>query len=212
MVEGCKYCEIVQKKPNLLYEDDKVIVVIPADPITKGHVQVISKEHHDNIQGIEDKDVEHIFYAASFSATALFENLEAHGTNIIANSGSLLKKGGHFHIDVIARKNDDKLNFIWTPKKLPEEELKAAQGKIKDKCDLIGHEQKNEVVDLDKKPEKLGLGEENVPEQDAGKGDEREEKPADKDDKEDDKKPEKSSEPSGQDNENYMIKQLRRMP
>ncbi|MFH1063956.1 MAG: HIT family protein [Candidatus Woesearchaeota archaeon] len=220
--DGCKYCEIIKKKQNLLYEDDKVIAVIPANPITRGHVQVISKEHHNNIQSIEDKDVEHIFYAASFSATALFENLEAHGTNIIANSGSLLKEGGHFHIDVIARKNDDKLNFIWKPKKLSEDELKGMQSKIKDKCDLIGHERKNEVVNLDKKPEKLESGEEKAPEtnnkehRENDKSSENPEKNKTELEKKglENKESEKKDLPetAGHDNESYMIRQLRRIP
>jgi diadenosine tetraphosphate (Ap4A) HIT family hydrolase len=148
----CQYCRILEEKKNLLYEDENVMAIIPERPITKGHLQVLSKKHHESLQDIDDKDVEHLFYAASFSATALFENLEAHGTNIIANTGGELKKGGHFHIDVIARKTGDSLNFLWKPKKLPEADMKAAQGKIKDKCAMIGvSKAKKEVMDLDKK-------------------------------------------------------------
>lgn len=208
-VEGCKYCELLEKKPNLLYEDDVVIAVIPEKPATKGHVQIIAKKHHETLQDIDDKELEHLFYAASFSATALFENLGAEGTNIIANTGGELKKGGHFHLDVLARKGDDGLNLLWTPKKLPDGDMDSVKGSIKDKCDVMGDDKKeNEVVDLDKKPEKLESGEESSSESDRDEGEKNEKdgKNPDKKDKSGKKKEDKEGE------ESYLIKQLRRVP
>ena len=156
-MSDCPYCKALQNKENVLYEDEKLAVVFPEKTLTKGHLQIIPKEHKTTLQDYEDKDTEHLFYAASFTATALFENLQAHGTNIIANTGSRLNPNTHFHIDVIARWADDKINFLWTPKKLPEEEMKSVQGMIKDKTDMIGIEQKKkEPIILDKKPEKIG--------------------------------------------------------
>jgi len=208
----CEYCELVQSRKNLLYEDEKLVAVVPEKPLAKGHVVVVAKEHHANIQDVEDKELQHLFYAASFGATALFENLGAHGTNILFNTGGQLKQDGHFHIDVLARWSEDKLNFLWTPNQLPEDELKSIQGKIKDKCDMLGVEKKDkEVVDLDKKPEKLESGGDKAPEEP--------EQPADRPDKKEGKKgkPKKKEEKGDRkkgekDNESYLIKQLRRMP
>jgi histidine triad (HIT) family protein len=225
-MDDCKYCQIVENKTNILYEDEKVVAVIPEKPATKGHIQIISKQHHENLQDIEDKDVEQMFYSASFSATALFENLQAQGTNIIANTGGALKKGGHFHIHAIARNPDDGLNFLWQPKKMPEEEMARVQGKIKDKCDMIGVAKKEkEVVDLDKKPEKLESSEEKdscqcekpcgkdkgpeAPDSEGKKELPSEEEQRYKKAGEDKKQPEKTGEEK---EENYLIKQLRRMP
>jgi histidine triad (HIT) family protein len=188
----CRYCEIVEKKTSLLYEDDRIIAVLPERPATKGHVQIIPKKHHTSMQNMDDKELEQLFYAASFSASALFETLEAHGTNIIADTGSLIKEGGHFHIDVIARKSGDELNLLWTPQRLPEEEMKSVQGKIKDRCDLIGHEKKKEVIDLDKrKIEKI--------------------EPATEEKKETGKE-EKRKKELEEGKESYLVRQLKRMP
>jgi diadenosine tetraphosphate (Ap4A) HIT family hydrolase len=187
----CKYCEIIENRHNLLYEDEKIIAIVPERQATKGHVQIISKAHHKNVQKIDEKELEHAFYAASFSASSLFETLEAHGTNILANTGSIIKEEGHFHLDVIARKSGDDLNFIWTPNKVPEEEMKSVQSKIKDKCDLLGHEKKKEIVDLDKKKiEKI--------EAETGK-------------EEKEEKQEKTKE-LAEGKESYLIRQLKRMP
>ncbi|MBI5880500.1 HIT family protein [archaeon] len=191
----CKYCKIVDKKTNLLYEDDNIIAVLPEKPATQGHVQIISKKHHTSMQKMDDKELGQMFYAASFSASALFETMEAHGTNIMANIGSLFKEGGHFHIDVIARKSGDELNFIWTPQKLPEEEMTSAQGKITDKCDLIGYEKKKEVIDLDnKKIEKIESGTEK------------------KEEVKEEKTEHKTNKDIEEGKESYLVRQLKRMP
>jgi histidine triad (HIT) family protein len=234
---GCEYCEIVEGKKNIIYEDEKIVAVVPQNSLTKGHIKVIPKKHFESMQDIDDKEIEHLYYAASFAATSLFENLQAEGTNIIANTGGELKKGEHFHIDVLARKGDDDLNFLWTPQKHPEEELKAVAAKIKDKCDLIqAGGGKREVLDMDKKEvETVGKP--------ADKGDEKKE-PEERgvDEKEGEKAPEKAEEakdkkgeepvkaepPSEEeqkykgkkdekeditvDDENYLVKQLRRIP
>lgn len=157
-MEDCKYCEAIKNKENVLYEDDVIAAIIPERPCTKGHIQVISKKHNQNIEEIDEKEFQHLVYASSFSATALFENLGAQGTNLIMNTGSIIKPQGHMHMDVIARNPDDGLNFMWAPKKASEEELKSVVSKIKDKTDIIGVEKKEKkVLDLDqKKVEKIG--------------------------------------------------------
>ncbi len=225
MKEGCKHCETLEKKENILYEDDKFAALIPAKPATKGHIQLISKEHAETMQDLDGKDVEHAWYAASFTATALFENLQAQGTNLIVNTGSEMKKGGHFHIDVLARYNEDGLNLLWQPKKLGEDEMKKLQAKIKDKCDMIGVERKEkEVLDLDRKPEKIESGEEKAPED--WKKETGEESPKEKNSRKteegaDEKKPKKQEKETGktgkkkkkkEPEESYLIRQLRRIP
>ena len=149
----CKYCDVIKEKKNLLYEDENIIAIIPERPCTKGHIQIISKKHYNTTQEMTEKELQHLVYASSFAATALFENLGAQGTNLVMKSGSLIKKeGNHIHMDVIARNPDDGLNFLWEPKKLAESDMKDAETAIKDKADLIGvKKKKKEVVDLDKK-------------------------------------------------------------
>ena len=209
----CKYCELVENKKNFIYEDEKLVAVIPEKPITKGHIQIISKEHCDTLQDICDKDAEHLFYAASFAATSLFENMGAQGTNIIANTGSTIKKGGHFHINAIARNPEDGLNFLWQPKQLPEPEMKDIQGKIKDKCDFIGVEKKEKkVVNLDKPVEKL----DEAPSKDVEEKETSEEEVKDVPSEEEQvyKKKERDDREKKmeEDKESYLVRQLRRLP
>ncbi|MBW2972739.1 HIT family protein [Candidatus Woesearchaeota archaeon] len=211
----CRYCEIVQEKPNMIYEDETLIAAAPAKTATDGHIQVIAKKHHKNIQETDNNELEHLFYTASFAASSLFETLQAHGTNIVANTGSLLKGDSHFHIDVIARKSDDGLNLLWQPKKMSEDEMKEVQNKIKDKCDMIGVQKKNkEVVELDRKPEKLETSEEKPPDKTSEPGGETREKLPSEEEQRYKKSPKggKKKEDTEEDKESYLVKQLRRLP
>jgi histidine triad (HIT) family protein len=202
----CKHCELLKEKKHLIYEDNNVLALVPERQAIAGHVQVMPKKHHKKMQDIEDKELEHAFYAASFAASALFEGFEAHGTNIMANTGSQLKEGGHFHIDVLARRQGDDLNLIWKPNKLPEEEMDEVHKKIKDKCDLIGKKKQKEIIDLDKKNvEKIGIEESKKNKEPTD--DNKENKKEAKEDKKEDKR-----QYPDEDRESYLIKQLKRMP
>lgn len=181
-----------ENKENVLYEDEVGIVALPLKPCTKGHVIVIPKTQYKTIEEIPDKELEHLFYIASFSATALFETLGMQGTNIIADTGNEYVKENLFVINVIARKENDGLNFMWQPKKLDEATMNDAQKAIKNKADLIAYEEEEK-----KKKEKA---------------EEEKEKPAElKEEKEkvEEIKPKTTEEGKVED---YRIKQLKRIP
>jgi histidine triad (HIT) family protein len=100
----------------LLYSDEWVYVEMPEDPSVIGHVVVKTK----NYSKIEDVPVEvaaHLFFVSSFVATALFESLGAHGTNIIMHSGKNPDNPeGELIVHVIPRFQDDGLDLL--PKQL----------------------------------------------------------------------------------------------
>ncbi len=211
-----------EKKENRLYEDEEIIAYVPSKPLLKGHIIVESKKEEPSVQEMEEKDFQHLVYGASFAATALFENLAAQGTNIIINTGGKLKKrkeGMKAH--VLARMIDDGAKLMWTPKEIPEPEMKQIQEKIKDKCGMLGIKKKEkEVINLDKKKiekveteikrdEKKKKEETNkepaISEQKAEKRTEKEKKSEIKETKKEENKNEEKE-------ESYLIKQLRRLP
>ncbi|HII71816.1 TPA: HIT family protein [Candidatus Woesearchaeota archaeon] len=216
--------EKAKEEKNVLYEDEKIVAFVPQKPFVKGHIVVRPKEEQGKIQEMDEKDFGHLIYGASFAATALFENLQAHGTNIIMNTGSQIgenKKG--LKVDVLARWAEDGLKLMWTPKKIPDGEMQDIASKIKDKIPVPGVKKEKEVLNLDEK--KIERIEETVG-KDTKKG-HREEKAKEEDKKE---TPEKKKEESkdkntatketkkeerkdtDEDKESYLVKQLKRMP
>jgi len=109
--------DILGKKENIIYEDDIAVAILPEKPVAKGHIVIFPKKEVKFIEELSEDEIEHLFYLASYSATTLFESLGAHGTNIITNEDEF------FSMNVIARKQEDGLNFQWQPKQLTSEEM-----------------------------------------------------------------------------------------
>jgi len=124
----------------ILYEDSFLSVIIPKKALNKSHIRVVPKKAVKAITDLAPKEQEHLWYTASFCGSVLFEVFSAQGTNLIALDG---KDVG---IDVVAQ--TDKVDFSWKPKELTEEQMKKAQGSIKDRCDYIGVKPPKKVLEF----------------------------------------------------------------
>ncbi|MBU0472311.1 MAG: HIT family protein [Nanoarchaeota archaeon] len=120
--------ELLEKKERIIYEDDIAIAALPENAATKGHVVIIPKKEAKYLEDLSEEYSEHLFYIANYTATLLFELIGAQGTNIITTEGKEL------YIEVIARKQDDGLDFQWKPQSMSSPDLdsitKAISGKI----------------------------------------------------------------------------------
>ncbi len=159
----------------MLYEDDKVIAFL--DPSYLGKIMLMPKEHYPIIENVPDFVVGHLFEVANKLSKALFEGLNATGTNIIVNNGvSAGQTIPHFCISIVPRRENDGINLQWQPKQLSDDEMSTVELQLKEEAKNIGsfEGEKKEPVNMDEKTEKI------------------EEKEGDE--------------------ENYLIKQLRRIP
>lgn len=99
------------------------------NPVCVGHIIVEPKEKMPDLQSMSDQLVNHLFFGASYAATALFELANAQGTNIILEEHDV-------RINVVARSQDDGLNFLWEPKQGNPQEIQSVAKSIKDKIDV----------------------------------------------------------------------------
>lgn len=104
-MEGCVFCEIGSGlHDTFLYSDDACFVILDKFPAERGHVLVISKEHHDSLLATPDETVSRMFTTAKRFAVRCKERLGATGVSVITNSG---KDAGqvipHTHVHVIPR-------------------------------------------------------------------------------------------------------------
>jgi histidine triad (HIT) family protein len=144
---NCAVCDkIKEKKALIAYEDDNLIAVLPTKPAVPGHVKIMPKQHFIALEEMSDGLVEELFFLANIASSAVFEALKAHGTNIILNESE-----SHLAVDVIPRKENDGLNFMWKPKQLSPAEMDDVLSKVKDKTFLItGKEDKKEAEKKEK--------------------------------------------------------------
>ncbi|MFT7616161.1 MAG: diadenosine tetraphosphate (Ap4A) HIT family hydrolase [Candidatus Woesearchaeota archaeon] len=101
---------------TLLWEDDIAKVEMATKPITQGHLKVFAQTAYKTVEAIPKETLSHLFAVASRCATILFEGLKAQGTNIIIKNGPASgQETESVCIDVIARNENDGLNFVWQP-------------------------------------------------------------------------------------------------
>ncbi len=137
---NCSICSIAQKHVavKIVYEDAVSVAYLSLDPAAVGHTLIVPRQHAEILEELPDSIVTHLFYVASYAASAVYEGLASHGTNIICNNGSEAGEKNHIALHVVPRKDNDALSFVWEPKQLSPADFDDTVKKIKDKTDLIG--------------------------------------------------------------------------
>lgn len=140
------------KDMQVIYADPKAVVTLPNNPQSQGHMEVRSPIEPSLIENLSAEDSAHLFYVASYAATAVFEGLGAHGTNIILKTGkSTDNPNGELVIHIIPRMPEDGINFMWSPMKGGAD--KSSASKLRDRFFYITYKpKKDKVIDLDKMP------------------------------------------------------------
>jgi len=140
---------LISQDDFLLYEDSLIKIKLSSKPMVKGHVEVYPSRDVKELSELSDEEVVKLFFGASYAASALFELIGAQGTNIILNESD-----ERLCIHVLARFENDGLNFLWSPKKFSPEELSSTAKTVKDKIDFFiwARDHPEEAAKLDKTP------------------------------------------------------------
>lgn len=133
----------IKANNNVVYEDEKILAIIPQKALAEGHIEIYSKEEEKDIGKLSQMSCAHMFYVASFAATAVFEGLKAGATNIIVKSGvSDDNPNGTLVMHIFPRSEGDSLKQInWEPKQ-PGYDLDGVVKKIKDKTWTVKYQNK----------------------------------------------------------------------
>jgi|FLOH01.1.fsa_nt_gi diadenosine tetraphosphate (Ap4A) HIT family hydrolase len=132
---------------QILYEDEIGRAFFPENAAAKGHIIVEPIKKIDSIENISEAELEHLFYLANYTATVLFETLGAQGTNIIT------EEENGFKINIIARKQDDGLDFQWEPKQLSQGDLESVTSSISGKMVIGQREEFKQTPVIEDQPE-----------------------------------------------------------
>ncbi len=143
----CEYCEIIErnKEPEIIYQDEEVIVAIKDLTTATGQVTVFPRKHNTILEMVPDNILEKCAVMANKAGMAIFDGLAAQGTNVIIQNGlGAEQKVPHFGIEIIPRREGDGINMQWEPKPMREDELESTLMAIKEVLD------KNEDVQVEK--------------------------------------------------------------
>ncbi len=143
----------IYESNKVIYEDEKVVCILPKKAVVEGHMEIYSKEEDKEIEKLDNVSAAHLFYVASFAATAVFEGLGAHATNIILKSGvSDDNPTGKLCVHILPRKQGDSLQSLnWEPKP-PKYDLNGVKEKIKGKTWKIGQKVKETKTVIKRAP------------------------------------------------------------
>ena len=138
-MSDCLYCQHIQKKTNMLFENEHVFAMLSPQPAIPGHVLVLPKAHAPILEVVPDFVVGDLFKVANKISMALFEAFGAQGTNMLVQSGPVAgQKQNHAMLHIIPRAEGDGVDLSWTPKQASEEELTKSEGTINDATKSVG--------------------------------------------------------------------------
>ncbi len=152
----CTFCQLIHKKVNVLFEDEKVFAMMSPEPAAAGHVLVLPKTHSPILEAVPDFVVGDLFKVANKIGVAVFEGIGAQGTNILVQNGPPAgQKHNHSMLHVIPRFENDAVQLGWATKPSSEEELSGLESKIKDETKNVGlfEKEKQKPVEVEKPKE-----------------------------------------------------------
>lgn len=102
----CIFCHKLEKH-DVLTETHNFQVVLDIDPMQKGHLLIISKQHYMDIREIPNDLLVELIDLEKDIISFFETNFPVDGVTIIQNNGKLMDEGTHFHVHVVPRYKDD---------------------------------------------------------------------------------------------------------
>ena len=121
--DDCIFCKIANGEipSSTLYEDDDFRVFLDLGPASKGHALIVPKEHFDNLYELSDNVASKVLVLAKKMITKMTKALKCDGFNIVQNNNECAGQTVyHFHMHLIPRYKDDKVNVGWEPGSIDE--------------------------------------------------------------------------------------------
>lgn len=109
-MEKCLFCEIVNENvpADKVYENEYVCAFLDINPVNKGHVLLVPKEHYRNLHELPDSLVEKLAVKTKALASAIRQTVSADGINIGMNNGEAAGQViFHAHIHIMPRFEND---------------------------------------------------------------------------------------------------------
>ena len=133
----CIFCKIINNElPSFkIYEDEFVLAFLDINPAAEGHALVIPKKHFENIFGMEEIYLQRVIAVAQKIAEKMIDIGLAEGINLYQANGRVAEQVvPHFHLHVVPRNTNDKLNFtqkgLLPIDKLTNEEFETIKQKL----------------------------------------------------------------------------------
>ncbi|MFB6162137.1 MAG: HIT family protein [Halococcoides sp.] len=109
-MDDCVFCSIVDGNipGHTVYETDRVLAFLDANPLREGHTLVIPKAHHERLGDLPDDLAGALFEVAHRLPRAMEDSLDADGATVAVNDGPAAgQEVPHVHAHVVPRTDGD---------------------------------------------------------------------------------------------------------
>ncbi|MCT4596638.1 MAG: HIT family protein [Vallitalea sp.] len=134
--QNCLFCNVANNSMEsaTIFENSEFKVVLDPFPASKGHTLIIPKEHIENIYELDTESASRLFALATHIAKVLKNTYDCDGLNVLQNNGAAAGQTVfHYHMHLIPRYSDDKVNINWETVKFEKEQLQEMASEIASK-------------------------------------------------------------------------------
>lgn len=113
----CIFCQIIagESPVSKIYEDDTLLAFMDIQPINKGHVLIIPKQHEELITALDDQTLGRMMVFANKINKAIRQStIRAEGINLLLADGEAAgQEVFHAHLHIIPRFSKDGFGFVF---------------------------------------------------------------------------------------------------
>ncbi|MDD2505577.1 MAG: HIT family protein [Bacilli bacterium] len=104
----CIFCEIINENSpsKLLYENEKIKVIMDINPNSNGHLLIIPIKHYTTFEDLDDQILIEIHNTAKLMNKLLTKALNPDGITLVNNYG-INQMVKHYHLHIIPVYKDD---------------------------------------------------------------------------------------------------------
>ncbi len=125
-MENCIFCKVIKGElpSSKVYEDDVVLAFLDVNPINKGHVLVIPKEHQQFIADLDEKTLGKMMIIANKINKAIRSSeIKTEAVNLLLSDGEVAgQEISHVHLHIIPRFRGDNFSFSFPNNESPTRE------------------------------------------------------------------------------------------
>ena len=121
-MKDCLFCKIINKEipSSVVYEDEKISIIMNINPNTNGHLLVLPKEHYTNLMDTPNEIITHSLDVVRETIyPKLKEKIGCEGLTLAQNN-ELGQEIKHYHLHLIPRYQNDNADFTYDKENIKE--------------------------------------------------------------------------------------------
>ncbi len=115
--QNCIFCKISKGEIDSykIFEDDKCLIILDINPVSKGHMLLVPKEHYMIFPLVPDEELNHFSYIIKNHIDGLKEVLGAKDIEIIISNGPAAgQMSNHFVIQLIPKYDIENIDIKFS--------------------------------------------------------------------------------------------------